>query len=560
MKRLVTIALMMGLLSYAVWAQTEVIESAYHLIGAGAEEDLDESEFDRFIALSRHPVKVNMSSKSRLLSSGLFSAFQVASLLDYRARYGDVLSVDELRLVDGFGAVATWMAPFVDFESSAPVGRPRDSLRVNGDLLLRGGVKSGKASAAMKCGLDVGDVVSCALALKSGYKDAMWPPHDVGMAVAYNGNGHLSKLVLGDFNARFGQGLVMWSGFTMSGFPSAAGFAKHPSGISMSHSFSSLLRGAGMELSFGRFVLSSVASLDGRTAANVTYLGRRGQVGATAAASLVGKNRGVAGSVDTRFSYGIVDYFAEVAYGTGGVAALAGATLNPAYACRISLLGRCYPAGFFAPAPAAARSSSKTSDELGFALGTDWKSWSSTIDYAYHPTTQASQLKAVLNYSLKASDFLSYTLRSSFRLRPKDTSPCRVDLRFDVDALYDAWNARLRADALHCSGWSWLSYAELGYKSDFVAFIRGTLFQIDSWDDRIYVYERDVPGTFTSPAYYGRGFSMSLYSGYKKKKVVKRKFTTLAVYLKASTVLYHRTSLSDRVDTSELKLQAVLSF
>ncbi|MCQ2142237.1 MAG: hypothetical protein MJY83_07820 [Bacteroidales bacterium] len=560
MKTFIFMMLLVSLECASAYAQNEVMESAVRLLGAASEEELDEGEYERFLALSRHPLKLNLCSRSRLLSSGVLSAFQVASLLDYRARYGDVLSVDELALVDGFSSVARWLEPFVDFQSNAPVGRARDSLKVSGDILLRTGMKNANASAAMKLGMDAGDLLTGAFSMKKGYTDPLWPPGSAGWALGYNGRRHLTKLVLGDFNARFGQGLVMWSGFSMSGFSSAAGFAKHPSGLSVSHSFTTPLRGAGMELSFGRFVASSMASMDGKAAGNLTCLGRHGQVGVTAAAAFKGKKRGAAMSVDTRFSYGMVDYFGEMAYGTGGAAALAGATLNPAYGCRISLLGRCYPAGFYAPAPAAARSSSKSSDEVGIALGSDWKSLACTIDYAYHPSSDASQFKTVLNYKLQATDMLACTLRSSFRVRPKDPSPYRTDLRLDVDAAYDAFSSRLRADALHCSGWSWLTYAELGYKERFLSYLRATLFQVDSWDDRIYVYERDMPGTFTSPAYYGRGFAMSLYSGYKMKKVVRHRFTTLGFYLRASAVLYHRTSLSGRADAAELKFQMVSSF
>ena len=46
-------------------------------------------------------------------------------------------------------------------------------------------------------------------------------------------------------------------------------------------------------------------------------------------------------------------------------------------------------------------------------------------------------------------------------------------------------------------------------------YLRGTLFFIDEWDDRIYAYERDAPGSFNVPAYYGRGYSLSLVARQK---------------------------------------------
>lgn len=54
------------------------------------------------------------------------------------------------------------------------------------------------------------------------------------------------------------------------------------------------------------------------------------------------------------------------------------------------------------------------------------------------------------------------------------------------------------------------------------AFARFTLFRIDNWDDRIYVYERDAPGNFSSTAYYGRGLGASLYLKYRSAYLVFR--------------------------------------
>jgi hypothetical protein len=41
------------------------------------------------------------------------------------------------------------------------------------------------------------------------------------------------------------------------------------------------------------------------------------------------------------------------------------------------------------------------------------------------------------------------------------------------------------------------------------------MFAVDNWDDRIYVYERDAPGSFNVPAFYGRGLWTSVYLSWK---------------------------------------------
>ena len=77
-------------------------EAVVLLSGASCIEDLSEEEMLRWEALASHPVNLNIAGRSRLISSGLFTQFQVASLLDYRGRTGAVLSWSELALVDGF--------------------------------------------------------------------------------------------------------------------------------------------------------------------------------------------------------------------------------------------------------------------------------------------------------------------------------------------------------------------------------------------------------------------------------------------------------------------------
>ena len=100
------------------------------LSGATAWEELDEEELERLEGLRSAPVRINTASQAQLLSCGLFSRFQVLSLLDYRAHNGDILSLHELGLIDGFSPeTARMLAPFVSFYSAARAGAlPKDRM------------------------------------------------------------------------------------------------------------------------------------------------------------------------------------------------------------------------------------------------------------------------------------------------------------------------------------------------------------------------------------------------------------------------------------------------
>ena len=107
-----------------------LLRSIAFLTGAEDVESLDQQEIDRFFFYAAHPLRINSASLSRLVSSGLFSQYQAACLLDYRQRQGDVLSVAELALVDGFGeGTARALAPFLSFESDRLPGSPAVSAR-----------------------------------------------------------------------------------------------------------------------------------------------------------------------------------------------------------------------------------------------------------------------------------------------------------------------------------------------------------------------------------------------------------------------------------------------
>ena len=59
-----------------------LLRSVAFLTGAEDVESLDQQEIDRYFYYAAHPLRINSASLSRLVSSGLFSQYQAASLLD----------------------------------------------------------------------------------------------------------------------------------------------------------------------------------------------------------------------------------------------------------------------------------------------------------------------------------------------------------------------------------------------------------------------------------------------------------------------------------------------
>ena len=507
-------------------AAQDIVEHITYLTGASAPEELEVEVVERWTALAARPVRINLATEARLASCGLFSRYQAASVADYRRTSGDILSVAELALLDGFGEeTARALAPFVSFEtraapgrSSLEKGRVRTEVHARSILQESEGDRNGNYALKLRTGDEDRWLASAAAKKAAGAR--LWPQRDLSGSVAVYGRRLPFSLVLGDFNARFGQGLLLWSGFSLSGVQSAAAMDRHPSGLSPAWTLSpgAAHRGAAADIILGRFVLSGFWSYGKCSGANLTWLARGGQLGLTA---LPGSRV----SLDWRWSFGRWDLFGEVAddFGNRVLAAVAGVAWNPAYQVRLAASVRDYPADFDGSLAGALRSSTRSADERGAAFALDYKKLTFTADVAVHPSKSTGMCKAVLKYSPQLTEALSFTFRAVSRYRPHDTYPWRNELRAE-GLLASSGGLSLKGCASFCrsAGFAWLTYLEPGYKIEtdslrWSVYLRGTAFVVDDWEDRIYIYERDIQGAFSVPAYYGRGCSLSAVTSLKIK-------------------------------------------
>lgn len=456
-----------------------------HICGAASMEEIDEETLMRFERFSAHPVDLNNVSRSALAASGLLSGHQISALLDYRSSSGDILSFAELAMIDGFlPEDADALRHFVTLDSSSPPGSRR-SLSYDHELRLSATLKhDGSHSGGFRYEGELGDWAELRLSPSS-------------FSAAYYGRRSLGKLVVGSFNARFGQGLLTWSGFSMSGYSSIAAFSRKASGISATTSSLTDNFGIASDWNIGnRGTLALAYSWrSGAAIASYSHVGRNFTLGVNASSSGI--------SADFLIPLPDAGVFGEAAcLWNGAPAAVLGTHWTPVYGQKFALLARYYGAVY--------------KEYSGIAIGAELPSWMLSADFAYRVDNEQTQLKAlaicrpVFELGLLG---LEPQLRFQGRYRPGDGSPLRLELRGVLESSLDAWMLNLRGDLVYCSSLAWLWYLEGGRKTDrYGLYLRGGLFKVDDWDDRIYVYERTAPGGFSVPAYYGRGWSASLYA------------------------------------------------
>ena len=570
-------------------------------------EEVGKEELERLTELYSAPLQLNLASRSKLLSSGLFTVYQAAVLLDYRDLAGDILSFEELAALDGFGyGFVSRLKYFTALRSSALPGH--SSVRppvIGNSAVIKSGIRnsgttfSPEGNYAAKYRFTAGERFEAGLAVRSSYQGRHFPPEKVSFNAVYYGKGYPGKVIVGDYRLRFGQGLGLWSGFAPGGIASPESFSRRPSGISPCTSYSGegSFRGiaadyGGKSLNISVFVssegLRDLSEGAGEVSdelmygANAGWYGMSGQFSLTAfAVSSLSDSEFLCArsSADARFSVRGTDIFSEVACDlvNGKVAALAGFSTDMSEIVRIAALARYYPPEYSSLHGGAVSSGTKCSNEYGVTasvshiagkwVGINGKTGFGSserrsqclvsADASYSPEpkfgvdTSSFQIRLTVREKIRISPVFGMEVRFSERYRSYGQL-FRSDLRADLRCSFSDWNLNLRMNALHCEGFSFLSYLEGGYAEGRLSlWLRTGWFRVDNWNDRIYAYERDAPGNFNVPAYYGRGYWIALTSGLGLSGSIK-------LYLRAGYIDYpclRPAETENKPAKAELKLQ-----
>ena len=513
-------------------AQTEeAVKAALYLTGADAPEELDDRLLEELEALQGRPIAINRASRARLLESCLLTPYQVAALEEYRSVSGDILSYAELELVDGFGkeAVAA-LRPFISLDSGRMPGEAvRDTLVFRHSAVLRVTQKDVGAKYRLSAGQFEG---AGAWRGESGTFYALWRTRH-------------GKMLAGNYNVRYGQGLAFWSAFQLSGLTTTDAFSKRGNGVTPSWSFNDAgtLRGAAWDGTFGPVQTALFCALDGTVGAHAGWLGRYGQVGMTAT-----KERA---SLDAKYGFRGVDFFGEAAWKYGkAVSGLGGALFPLGDRCRGAIQVRGIPSAY----------AGKKYGEYAAAAGLRYQSddrnrtVSLTLDAALLPIPRKDprrmQVKSVGTISWTIAERWLWNPRISLRWRNYEAA--RTDIRSDLSWTSGPWTVKNRINALVSGGWGWLTYVEGGWKPPGgSAWLRAVLFHTPSWQTRIYCYEHDAPGNFTVPALYGTGISISAFGGMKKRW----KRLNVKLYLRGSCLLK-----TDKPGQAGLKVQLMADY
>ena len=584
-----------------------------------------------FTSLMERPLNLNSADREDLEAFPLLTPFMVASLLEYRSEYGAVASAGELSLVDGFdAAVVREILPFVTFGTDGGGERRR---RLSGRLTLRSRYDVERGGESTEClpvpvyskfRAELDGRWSAGFTLESDKGERGFPDfysfHVAAADIPFSKDTRftLKSAVVGDYSLRFGQGLVLWNSFSLSGLSSPSAAVRREAGVRpyTSSDENNYFHGAGVTVSFPAGVQASVfysnngqdARVEGDSFVtkpddgihdtdalrdaidalreelagfNVSWRNDWLKAGLTAAAYRYDRldGRRVSyynehlrynrwwgnASVDWLVSLKGLRVFGEAALDRrGAFAGMAGAAGYLSSTLEASLLYRYYSPRYIAT-HAGAYCRSNVNNEHGASVVLRWSAGNSTvvsssIEYTYFPYARfgvrdpSSCLKAAVECGWDISgEHALYSKLSGTYDNGRDTRLLRLRLgyRYGTET---GFTAASRLEGSWAGGaYGALLYQEGGYRSSsgkWRVAVRATLFWAEDWDARIYCYESDMPGTFSVPAYYGKG--AGLYA-----VVTYRPVRWLNINFKCSVTGYFGSSGKDDLG---LRLQLTLPF
>lgn len=571
----------------------DIVSDIYHELAESGEVD-QEQLMEELLDIAASPIHLNTAREEDLLRLRFLSEAQIEDILLFVHRE-PLHSLSELSLIPSLHDYEIRsLMPFVsvgEVEAASSVSAREVFRNAHHELLARvdarnieSAISDRKVSdpfyTSLRYRFHYGNRFSAAFTLRrpvgGGAKDLQY-----GGYIELHDLWRFRSIVAGNYQAHFGQGLVVSSPFHMGKSMYVLNAGSAPEGLrkyaSTDHQS---FHGAGATIRAHELVdVTAFYSLTRPNdsirkhtiGANLSVHYQRLRVGATALYNIYsdslryyyehaaynqnyfrGARQAVMGAY-ARYNWGIVDLFGEVAAAQNqqwGWAATVGSRITPTSDIGLLLLYRYYSPTYDNTWGYSFSETSRINDENGLYLGIDIRRLRNWRFAAYGDIFRFSGIKYGIPYAPSLgydaqADITYYHTPWQMNLRLRAREKARkgtYSLRYRYEWESSGWKLRTQADAnLVADSTRHLSYGVSLSQDVQYAFaavpitlqLRAQAFDARAWDNRIYLHENDVLHAFSIPATYGLGGRLYLNFRY-------RIIPALSLYLKVSETIYEK--------------------
>ncbi|MCB9220125.1 MAG: helix-hairpin-helix domain-containing protein [Ignavibacteriales bacterium] len=285
--KIITYLLSISSILFSQIDTTEIIDqNIFELKENLFEDNVDRSNYDLINSLLSNPIEINSSTLENLTELPFLTLQDAQTIIKERNRKKYFRSYGDFRTIKGIHPdILLMLKPFIKFDES----KKDNSLSVNfhsraiSDLqneqgYLNGNYLGSKLKSYNRIGVGYGEIKGRFLI----EKDAGEKPYtDLTTGfIEYKSDGIIDKIILGDFDFEFGQGLAVWSPYGYSkGNDAVNASGKRGRGIRphTSSEENNFFRGLAVQSTLNNFSFTAFASSDKKDAAidefdNVTSL------------------------------------------------------------------------------------------------------------------------------------------------------------------------------------------------------------------------------------------------------------------------------------------------
>ncbi len=257
--------------------QDQVIKDLVESLSENLPEDYDFSDLvDRLAYFRKNPIDLNNTSPEVLKSLVFLSPLQISNFFTHLKINGKLLDVLELQSINEFDLpVIEKLLPFITLNAPGVLQNVSFKNLIskgNNDLIVKyaqiletqkgftdlpgSRYLGGPEKLLGKYRYTYSDLLSASLLFKKDAGEYLFAGNNkksfdfMSFHIAFNHIGRIKKLILGDYNLQFGQGLTLWTGFGFGKGPDVTSVAKKDIGLKpyTSSNESAFLRGASATL------------------------------------------------------------------------------------------------------------------------------------------------------------------------------------------------------------------------------------------------------------------------------------------------------------------------
>lgn len=557
------------------------------------EEEQAENMYQLLMDKLHTPVNLNTVNRETLEQFAFLSELQIENLLEYRHDRDFFATPYELSLIEGFDEFTlSLFMPFViaepiqlkktfSFKETFKWAKHQINTRLDYTFQQKVGYSEGKYLGKPWAGYLNYQLnhnqFSMSATMEQDPGEPFTPPYNIGFDfysghIAWKNIGALKNIVIGDYVAQFGQGLIMGNGSAFGNWSNLSSMVKRQDKIDGKKKGSEtyFLRGIGISLSSKHWMFTAFGSFKYTDLANGLHRtitewekkksGYNWLVGGNIMAKYTHFKVGCTFMYDafTQLAFMGVDYrtyyknfqfSGEISVNhLGKIATVQNVQVQLHSSLLYAIQGRYYSKNYNNAGGYNTIETCYKNGEVGIFTGIEWQITSKlkfnvgadiykSLQQAYRVSKPAIYNKTHTSLFFTPKENQQLSAKWQWNMGERNASNSQESIlptyQYHKNLLQVTYLANLTNGFILKSGWvihffqyhtnhllfGNLLYQDVGWKnSKFSLLARLAFFDIPNYDTKITVYENDVLYAFSNTAYYGQGIRTYLNIGYKPYK------------------------------------------